>query len=70
MINILFSFITLLACPAPKIVNKTTTWTDRDQRTLVYAKKRCATIYSDAPCLKLFTKTKELAYQAICGEKE
>ena len=57
-------------CPVPEIINHTDTWTERDLKTLVYAKKRCKTMYDANHCLKTFYKTEELTYRAICFEPE
>lgn len=44
-------------------------WNDRDQEQMRFSEKRCAEIYSDAPCLKYFEKYDVLAYRATCGLK-
>lgn len=53
-------------CGPAKIINKTETWNDRDRGTLKRAHLNCVKRYNG--CLKKFTKTSELSYQAICGE--
>ena len=58
---------TLLACPATKIENHTQIWNNVDNEHLAIATKRCTTLFSRSPCLKLFTKKAELEYVAICG---
>jgi len=41
-------------------------WNERDQKNLEHAKGRCQ-YTTGLPCLKKFTKIKELIYHAICG---
>lgn len=57
-------------CPATLILNLTLLWTKVDIEHLQTATARCKTLYTDAPCLKKFTKVEELTYRAICGQKE
>lgn len=54
-------------CPLTKIINNTGKWTEDDLSMLIAAKKRCASLFSDAPCLKVFTKKSEDTYNALCG---
>lgn len=56
-----------LTCSDPIIINKTSIWNEKDQQTLESAKQNCKNHYKDAPCVKKFIKTEELAYQVICG---
>lgn len=65
MTNIILALI--LSCPATKIDNWTKTWTKQDEITLGMAKKRCAEIYPDAPCVKFFRKKDAYTYNVICG---
>lgn len=51
-------------CSKPKVINKTETWTDRDQGTLERSKNRCLELYGS--CLKVFIKKEELTYNVIC----
>lgn len=65
-------FLTLVlimstTCPKTQIKNDTDVWNEQDQQTLTKATKRCGELYSDAPCLKLFTKRDENTYRALCG---
>jgi len=53
-------------CPNAKVVNKTNTWNEGDISTIKRAYKTCEKKYNS--CLKIFTKTSESSYQAICGE--
>jgi hypothetical protein len=56
-----------LSCPTPLIENQTDTWTKFDETTLESAEKRCGELYKDAPCVTLFRKKKDGAYNVICG---
>jgi len=56
-----------MTCPATNIVNKTKTWTEYDQKTVDNAKSVCYLRYS--ACLKVFYKTKELTYRAVCKKE-
>lgn len=67
--NALILSIALSTCPTTVIVNKTEDWNPQDQGTLDRATVRCSQIYSDAPCLKVFTKKETNAYTAQCGAK-
>lgn len=58
-----------LVCPKVIIRNKTDVWNDADKAALTTAQKRCGEIYSDAPCVKTFTKTETNVYRVICGAK-
>jgi len=59
-----------LSCPTTVIVNKTNTWTERDQKTMQIAAQRCEQVYKKSPCLVLFVKKDELTYNALCGKKK
>lgn len=56
-------------CPGTDVINKTDVWTDQDRQAIQQAHKRCPELYKDAPCLVLFQKSEEGAYQAVCGSK-
>ena len=45
-------------------------WNDYDRQMLQYATKRCAEMYEDAPCVKLFRKYNVQQYSVICGAKK
>lgn len=67
MINTALLFI-MLQCPQTILVNNTgVDWTVRDKENLAISKTRCVVHYSDAPCLKKFTKISFQNYHAICG---
>lgn len=55
-------------CPQTVVLNRTEIWEKLDQQTLNRATGRCAEIYNDAPCLKVFNKIAERHYHAICGQ--
>lgn len=57
----------LLICSPAKIINETKVWDKMDQQLLDLAYRKCSEIYSDAPCLKSFTKTKTGDYRVLCG---
>jgi len=59
-----------LSCPKTIVINKTDTWTKRDQKTMQITAQRCKQIYKDSPCLSAFIKKKELTYYAVCGKKK
>lgn len=60
----------LLSCAATITVNiSAEVWNKEDDANMLVAKKRCAELYSDAPCLKRFIKTEPQTYNAICGEE-
>jgi len=42
--------------------------TDRDKGAIIQAKKRCAELYPEAPCLKNLQRMEDGVYRAICGE--
>lgn len=54
------------ACPEPRIVNWTDTWTSKDRWTLNRAKFVCRKSYN--ACLYEFTKKSDLAYTAWCKD--
>lgn len=58
-----------MICAAIVVVNLSLTWTKFDQETLNRATNRCSYYYKTSPCLKKFTKLKELHYQAICAKQ-
>lgn len=66
----IFLLTLMLSCPLVKIVNKTDTWTDRDQKTLEKAFIRCGELYKKSRCLKVFTKYPNNHYSVICGEQQ
>lgn len=53
-------------CKKPIIVNKTNSWNDRDQQTLIRAKRTCIVRYKS--CLEKFWKKTQLSYAAWCGK--
>lgn len=67
----MFSLFIVLAvaatCPKTELVGFEDGMTQDDQDAFTSAKKRCAEIYPEAPCLKKFVKRGELNYWAICG---
>jgi len=59
----------ILTCANTEISNTSgLKWNDHDNLILNVAKKRCASLYDDSPCLVKFVKTEKLNYHAICGE--
>ena len=61
-------FISAILCSSPEVVNWTSSWNEIDKMSLESATNRCSQIYKEeAPCLKLFFKTDENSYRAICG---
>lgn len=54
-------------CPDTVIINLTDEWNEQDKKTYDGALTRCAELWSDAPCLKLFKKKEKNLYNAICG---
>lgn len=67
----MIALVLALSCPAPLMQNVSQfPWNDYDRKELRYAEKRCAEIYSDSPCVKLFRKFDKQSYSVICsGEK-
>lgn len=57
-------------CKETIIINETDTWNTKDGDTFEYAKRRCARIWPDAPCLTRFWKKGEGRYWASCGKRE
>lgn len=51
-------------CSEPEVINKTSTWTKRDEDTLNRSKNKCVAEYKS--CLKKFTKKSEDNYNVIC----
>lgn len=70
MTMFLFSLVVAAACPDTKVINLTKEWNSIDERSLKFAKSRCAEIYDDSPCLKVFEKREENLYRATCGGRE
>lgn len=66
---VLAATLMALSCPASKIENYTKEWNRQDQQTFDHAKIRCAEIYPEAPCMKLFRKKDSTTYNVICGGK-
>jgi len=60
--------IILGICAEPKIINKTDSWNSSDKQMLEFSKVRCEQIYTDATCLKEFSKIEENVYWALCGK--
>ena len=61
--------VTALACPNPKLVNKSNEpWTNKDAKQMKISKVRCAAIYPLSPCLVKFEKTQRKTYWVICGK--
>lgn len=66
----MIEFFFLLACPNPRLINRTEfPWNDHDQEVQATCIRRCPEIYSDAPCLKQFIKYGKQDYDCICGAK-
>jgi pyrimidine deaminase RibD-like protein len=60
-----------LFCPTPTVINRTNTFNEQDQQTLVYiSKEGCAKQDSNQPCLKIFTKVEDGVYSVLCGPME
>jgi hypothetical protein len=58
----------LSLCTLTIIINLTSRPIDSfDKQTMVYCKKRCPQIFSDAPCLKRFVVKEDRVYNCICG---
>lgn len=71
MINaIIVGIVMGTTCPATRIENRTDTWNKQDSETLVHARMRCAEIYPDSPCVKLFIKKDEQTYNVVCGNNQ
>ena len=51
-------------CKKPELINKTKTWTKRDQDSFNRAGRRCLEMYNS--CMKTFIKKEELTYNVIC----
>lgn len=75
--------ITLIACGPGQVYAKgqecpnttfkgfnSKNFTDMDLACYKTAKRRCGEIYKDSPCLKVFQKTGEMDYRAICGQEK
>lgn len=59
-----------LSCPNVKMLNRTEyAWNQHDRETLAFAQKRCAQLYPEAPCLKVFRKRGKQDYSVLCGRK-
>jgi len=57
-----------LTCPLTTMRNLTSfPWNAFDRQTLKQAQKRCPELYPKLICVKIFTKTGEKDYFAICG---
>ena len=52
------------SCKRAKILNKTETWTNKDEETFRRASNTCVMKYNS--CLRLFIKKDELSYRAMC----
>jgi hypothetical protein len=59
--------MTMALCGKATIINDTKEWTAIDEQSLATAKPRCAELYPEAPCLKIFHKTEENVYRVVCG---
>jgi len=59
-----------LSCPETKLIGFDAPLTRQEQANLRQAKKRCAELYSESPCLKSFEKREENVFRAICGSEE
>lgn len=71
MIKELVLAVTLAAnCPPTKLIGFDAPLTEDETASLNHAKKRCAEIYPDSPCLKSFEKREEQVFWAICGGAE
>lgn len=65
--------LTPLSSICPKTVMLNTSklpWVKYDYEMLDYSKKRCAKIYQNSPCVKLFKKYNKQQYSVVCGSKK
>lgn len=68
MIKPLILFVVLSAnCPPTKLIGFDAPLTENELQSLNHAKRRCAEIYPESPCLKSFEKRAEQTFWAICG---
>lgn len=67
MIALFLTLALASQCPQVLVVNNTKVWNEDDQKTLDFAKVRCAEIYPDAPCIKKFIKKSDTNYNVVCG---
>lgn len=58
-----------ITCAEPTVINNTEYWTTHDEWSFQKAQTRCAELFPEAPCLKIFKKKEENLYNAICGEQ-
>jgi hypothetical protein len=59
-----------LACSSPVLENHTKTWDKNDQAVEENAEKRCAQLFPDGPCMKVFIKNEDkdgVHYRVVCG---
>ncbi len=68
--NIILATVLATSCPPTKLIGFDVPLTDQETESLLHAKKRCAEIYPDSPCLKSFEKREEQVFWAICGAAE
>jgi hypothetical protein len=66
--SIVLSVVMANSCPETKLIGFDASLTAKEQESLNHATKRCAELYSDAPCLKSFEKRAEQTFWAICGK--
>jgi hypothetical protein len=64
------SVVLSASCPPTKLIGFDAPLTEQETQSLNHAKKRCAEIYPDSPCLKSFEKREEQVFWAICGAAE
>ena len=59
----------LAICAATIWINLTSfDWNDHDKKIYNKIKRRCETLYKDAPCLSRFVKSGKQMYRVYCGE--
>jgi hypothetical protein len=68
--SIIIGGIVALSCPETKLIGFDAPLTEQEIESLNHAKKRCAEIYPESPCLKSFEKREEQVFWAICGGEE
>jgi hypothetical protein len=63
----MFLIAAILFCTKTQVINATDTWNMQDAKALERATAHCGDEYKDAPCLKIFKKSEQGVYSAICG---
>lgn len=61
----------LASCPKTTMLNTSKyPWVKYDYEILDYSKKRCAQLYQNSPCVKLFKKYNKQQYSVVCGTEK